>query len=185
MDTTTNSCNFDFWTGEENSLVQKRGSFALAVNFAEREVDEYVYEYDKMLENILNLSEEYIHTGQGMEMHSLVEFNINKQFVLVRRDHRFVVKLIGQYDTNEEVINMIKIDQLTLEKGEFHYVVIDLADTSPWFFKLGALTKPGKKALTKSNTESKKDNSDESEEEIVPMRLGTFYSGKPKKLIKF
>lgn len=135
------------WTEKENTLVKERGTFALAINFADSDISRSLYEYDPILEVILHLSDDNIHYGQGMEQHHLVQIIPQKQFALVRRDWKFNIELVGQYDSNDTTINMIKEDQLKLSEKtdkiytyEYSYVIINLRNMTPYFMKLGEIT---------------------------------------------
>lgn len=158
---------FDFWSPLENYLVQNKRCFALAVNFSDGcDVKNNILEYDPMLEIILNLSADLIHHGIGHRLHDLIKFNVDRQFIVVREDCDYDVSLVGQYSTNEEAINFIKTDQLTLtstyDGDGFYYVIINLEYTKPYFLKLGIVTE---------------DVSDR-----VPEKI---YYGNPDNLIKF
>lgn len=171
MDVNTTNTSFDFWTPEENDLVQARKKFALAINFSDAQaVESSLYEWDPMLKDILELSSEIIHDGAGYALHNLIMVDVEKQFIVIRRNRNYTVKYIGQYATNTEAINTIKTDQLTLiskdtddedEDDDFEYVVVNLENTTPYFFGQGKLVK-------RNHT-----------------RAGLFYTGTSSKPIEF
>ncbi len=162
---------FDFWTPEENNLVQSKRFFTLAINFSDyQDTENVIYEYDPMLVDILELSSEIIHNGGGYSMHNLIKFSVDAQYILVRRDCDFDVALIGQYSTNEEAINVINADQFALDSDDddtYQYVIINLEYTKPYFFKLGILTQ------------------DDPTKNIKRKEAGIFYSGSASEPIIF
>lgn len=135
-----------FWTTEENALVTERGTFTLAIKFVD-DVSEYLYEYDPIIEKILHLSDNNIHYGRGMKQYQRVQIIPREQYVLVRQDDKFNVEVLGQYSSNDIAVSMIKNDQskLTEETNNvYHYVIINLRNTTPYFLKLGRLTQINK-----------------------------------------
>jgi CRISPR/Cas system CSM-associated protein Csm5 (group 7 of RAMP superfamily) len=149
---------FNFWTEEENCLVHERGVLALAINFADlNEVSNSIYEYDQMLGDVLNLSQEIIHYGMGWSMHTLVKLIVDNQFVVVKRDTDCNISVLGQYPSNDEAYAVIKEDFLVRTKEETYdfdedyteYVIVNLEHTIPYFFGKGMLRESPK---TKAGT---------------------------------
>jgi hypothetical protein len=145
MDAIVTNNNFDFWTPEENDLVQIRKKFALAIVFGDDQtVETSLYEYDPMLKEILDLSIDMINSADGYLPYDLIEFNVEKQYIVIRRNLKYTVEYVGQYTTNEEAINIIKTDQLNLNakhSTEYEYAVVNLEHTTPHFFGKGKLVK--------------------------------------------
>lgn len=145
VDTTVTNNIFDFWTPEENDLVQTRKKFALAIIFGDDQtVETSLYEYDPMLKEILDLSIDMINSGAGYLPYDLISFNVEKQYIVIRRNLNYSVEYVGQYITNTEAINMIKIDQLNLNakhSTEYEYVIVNLEHTTPYFLGKGKLVK--------------------------------------------
>lgn len=124
-----NSHYFDFWTVDENylvnDLVQKNKSFALAVNFNNNIVEKYVYEYDPMLNEMLQLSNNYTSGEMKYFTHCLVKFDINKQYVVIVQDLNYNAFVLGQYDSSIIAADEIRNDaylrfQHRLNNEKFH-----------------------------------------------------------------
>ena len=86
----------DFYTGEENYLIRNRKDFVLAVDVGES-CENLLFEYDKMLEDILDLSAEKIHSGMGYSLHQLIHINIKNQFVIIHYERDLMI--INQCNT--------------------------------------------------------------------------------------
>jgi hypothetical protein len=162
---------FHFWTEKENHLILSKNTFFdFAINFSDEHVSNYIYEHDPILNEILELSAPYIHYGYRYNLHSLVTFRVENQYVLVREDCQFNVSLIGQYYTNKEAIDVIREDQKNLHGNSddtYTYVIINLEHTKPFFLK--------------SDDEQKKcdvSNSQVGKVKIISeINPGTFYKG--------
>jgi hypothetical protein len=149
-----NNKSLECWTKEENDLVMERGLFAVAVNFGEGEcVEQEIYEYDPMLDSILNLSAEIIHDGMGYILHSLIKFNIEKQYLVIVNNYaQCVGQIIGHYDSRDEAVTTIQRKtcdivakcKVNYDERYTTYVIIDLSQCIPFFLKVGKLRKPPK-----------------------------------------
>lgn len=133
---------FDSWTAEENYCVRLKKSFAVAINMYDEIVEKFIYEYDPMLNDILNLSNKYIHDDADCCIHVLIPFDIDKQFILIKEDLDCKVFLIRQYDTENEAICVIKNDHLSPNKCSHeeydpNYVLVNIQNTKPYFFGKG------------------------------------------------
>ena len=142
---------FDFWLGKENYLVNQRDKFTLAVNFSDyKDVSGYLYEYHPMIADILNLSSELMAHGRGYEMHNLINISIQAQYVVIKQDNNFDVKLIGHYTDNQTAMEHIIQDKLLMDDDISTWVIIDLAKIVPYFwskiskFRSGGVLNPGK-----------------------------------------
>jgi hypothetical protein len=137
---------FDFWTKEENDLIKQKGQFTLAVNFGEDEcVDSYIYEYDPILDQILSLSINLIHYGMGCLLHELLVFNIEKQYIFIKKDSDCKTLILGHYDTIKDVMTAYKLEDPVDPNDDDdyrQYIIINLSNCVPFFLKIGALRKP-------------------------------------------
>lgn len=142
-------CNF--WTPEENYLVQQKKRFAIAINFgSDNDVDEYLYEYDPILKKVLSLSDDLIHNGLGYVQYDLVEFDVKKRYVVIISDRDYQVSIMGQFNNKTDAKNGIKADQTPPSKNYnpdadddddwCTYALIDLGKMTPYFFKKGTLS---------------------------------------------
>jgi hypothetical protein len=139
---------FDFWTPKENYLVHARGIFALTVNFSTEEVSNYIYEYDPMLLEMFETTNAIINEGQGYTTPTLLKFSIESQFIIVMRDFVYDISIVGQSASYESAKSIIQKDQLRLIRTEdndlpddmdFEYIIINLEDTIPRFWKIKVL----------------------------------------------
>ena len=142
---------FDFWLGRENYLVNQRDKFTLAINFSEYQcVSKYLYEYHPMIDDILNLSSGLIAYYSGYDIHKLINISVQAQYVVIKQDDNFDVKLIGHYTDNQTAIEHIIQDKLLIDADLSMWVIIDLAKIVPYFwskiskFRSGGVLNPGK-----------------------------------------
>ena len=147
--------NITYWTDEVNKLVQERKPFALAITFGDyKEVENSLYEYDPILVDVLNLSTDIIQYGAGYSMHKIINFDVDKQYVVVKDDnisHKTFV--LGQWTSHNEAEENIKKDcsNLSDKNGENdenytynEYVIVDLTNLQPYFFGKGIIAKQSK-----------------------------------------
>lgn len=131
---------FDFWTLQENYSVRTKESFALAVNFEGTYVINVLYEYDPILDHVLNLSAYGMNSNMGYVVDTLVEINVKKQFILIKYDknkydkNKYDIIVLGQYDTHKQAFDAHTNDKLPPNKPSAPYVVVDLQYTTPYFF---------------------------------------------------
>lgn len=138
----------DFYTGEENYLIRDRKDFILAIDTSDgMSCENSLFEYDKMLDDILELSDEKIHTGMGYLSHRLLHIHIKHQFVIVNEGLTDVT-IINQCDSELEAKDIIKghIKDMNYDLNDdmteyIKYMVIDLNTITPYFLKLGKLRK--------------------------------------------
>lgn len=129
------------WTDEENKLVSERKTFTLAISFGDYQfVEKKLYEYDPMLVDVLNLSQEIIRDGQGHRIHELVKFDVEYQFVIAKNDGKTCISsVLGQYSSFCECEEEIKKDCNQNHHDYTEYVIVDLTNTRPCFFGKGLL----------------------------------------------
>lgn len=145
--------HFGVWTHREYYMaLNSRPTFAVAVNFSDlKEVSNYIYEYHPVLEHIVGLSDEIIHTGEGYGAWDFVKFEKypKKRFMVVKkawtggRCQNFKecssIKSAKKYvekdkktDDGEYVIDSRSTeDSSSTEYSQ--YVIVDLKNTAPWF----------------------------------------------------
>jgi hypothetical protein len=133
----------DFYTGEENYLIRERGEFALAIDFSEEcYCEKVLFEYSDMLSDILFLSVDKIHDGIGYQIHNLFKIIIQKQFIVVNNEEEDFMK---QCDDKLEAIELIKQHSLIYKENKYNehikYIIVDLKSITPYFWKLGTLSK--------------------------------------------
>lgn len=165
---------FDFWTAEENKLVKEKRFFAIVVNFEENNVSNYIYEYDYLFTKSLLLSLSTRHTFNPTHPRTdppdqtdsrpgiLFPICVNKQFIVLKYANNEIQE-IGECDTEQETNTVIAKNRLDLlnspetdDTSESsvsyaeapNYVVVNLACTKPYFFKLQPSQAPKEKPGT-------------------------------------
>jgi len=137
-----NKLYFDFWTGKENYLVHEREIFSLMINFHSRDVSNYMYEYDPVLHEILDLGYCSMPNMDHRFSH-LLEFSIESQFIIVVKDSNSDTLRYKYHHTYQEAYHDIykiklrffpKPDEIEFETAEI--VIINLADCKPYFWKI-------------------------------------------------
>jgi hypothetical protein len=131
---------FDHWSAEDmyhTRLICEKRDMALCIctsgdNYG---VDGFLYEYTGMLENILHMHDEFIHTGIGYSSFDLYKVKIDKRFVVILIGRKNVLEY---HDTKEEVKKSLK--RYTKVKNcecmnpeEIIIVWIDLSTCTPFF----------------------------------------------------
>lgn len=99
---------------------------------------------------MLDLSSDAIDTGQGYEIHQLVRFRAQKQFVLIKRNFYTEIIIVGHYDTKMEATSVIEKEtcdyklKCKTNPNEAYtiYCIIDLSKTIPFFLGTGKLRNP-------------------------------------------
>lgn len=135
----------NFYSGEENYLLRKIEDFVLAVDFTSERYpcENILYEYNEMLDSILNLSEGKI-DDRSCRIHKLVHIDLEDQFVILFTDEYENICTIGQYNTELEAINEIKEDfeDQYSDEDNICYMIIDMSSIIPYFWKYGKLKEP-------------------------------------------
>jgi hypothetical protein len=138
---TMSTLNIDSWTHNENYMVretQAGGRFALIINFDQKDVKPYLYEYNSMLEHLMELQCDVIeYHDKAYNTYRLVKFMPTNQFVVLCENRMTDVFMVGQFDSEEDAVSAINTDK---QKG-FHYAIADLSKVTPWFLKDGCLVK--------------------------------------------
>lgn len=132
---------FDFWTGFENYMVMYKNMFCLAVNG--NHVEKELYEYDPILQKILNLSSDVINYDAGYNIHTLLTFQIQHQYILLFNDLDYEWTILSHHDTHESAENemdqLMKCEQFRqkYEEGineEVEMMIVNLEYLTPTFF---------------------------------------------------
>jgi hypothetical protein len=126
---------FEFWSGCQNYLIHCK-KMCLNVNFGNHSfVDHYLYEYNPMLQNILN-------TGNENDLNTIITINNLKQFiVLYENDIDYIITILGKYNTKNDALNAIDDKRELLSPYEhevgsyFRAVIINLEYMIPFFIK--------------------------------------------------
>lgn len=135
----------DFYTGEENYLIRERGEFALAMDFNEKICENILFEYSDMLPLILDLSFNKIDDRGDHMIHYLVRINVTDRFVIIKNNGYSDYNIIGQCDYESQIYELMKNDDNDdLELDLDQYMVVDLKSITPYFWKIGKLTKERK-----------------------------------------
>jgi len=134
----------DFYTGEENYLIRKRGEFALAVEFSDDcDCSNILFEYFDMLEEVLELSSDKIDYGKGYDIHNFYKITLQKQFIVINNNN-----FLEQYENELEALEIIKEDSIIHKNDKYinsvKYMIIDLKSITPYFWKLGSLSEKRK-----------------------------------------
>jgi len=125
----------NMWTPDEIQYVRERGVFAIAINFEEKDVKPYLYQYDRILDQILGLADDVIEFhDKAYETFSLVRFTPAHRFLLVSKNKVCDVKELGQFDTEEEAIGFLNRDKI-----KDSIAIVDISKLSPWFIGMGCL----------------------------------------------
>lgn len=111
----------EFYSGEENYLIQKKKEFAISIT-NDFHVGGFLFQYDKMLEEVISLG--WYNYDDYCE---LVKINVRKRYLLLNK-----FKIIGQYDSKDE------IDINKKRKHEI-YIIVDMESVVPYFLKYGSL----------------------------------------------
>lgn len=120
------------WTGIENYLVGSKKKFALAINFDNCNCDSPVYEYDKMLKNLISLFDYLRHNYDCL--FSLVKIEIKNNFVLLSKNKQDGTIIIAYHPTKKNAMKTLPLygnDKLKM------YAIVNLGSCIPWFFKFG------------------------------------------------
>src|SRR5690349_18906695 len=115
-----NTLNIDTWTANEIYMVKEKGSgeFALVINFGQKDVKPYLYEYDPMLEHLLELQCDVMeYHDKGYQTYRLVKFIPQKKFVVLSENRVTDVFVSGHFDSEEIALSAIDTSR---QKG-FHY----------------------------------------------------------------
>jgi hypothetical protein len=139
----------DFYTGEENYLIRERGVFALAVDFSGNgNCENLLFEHFDMLDKILDLSSEKIYDGMGYMLEILIKLIVKNRFIVIKNLEGFFVE---QCSTELDAIDIMMNDAITYKNNEYaeyiNYMIIDLKSITPYFWKIGSLTKKQKAAF--------------------------------------
>lgn len=132
-----------FYSGEENYLLREIKDFVLAIDFSllNYPCENVLYEYNEILDHVLDLSSGKIDEDFGWRLHQLIHINIKARFVILHNNSD--ITIINQHDTKQEVSaeikNHVKINNITKKDCDM-YLIIDMDSITPFFWKYGKLT---------------------------------------------
>lgn len=132
---------FHFWTGYENYMVMYRTYFCLAIN---TRVEKELYEWDPMLLKILHLSYDIIAYGTGYNIHTLLKFKVQNQYILLLNDETYEWAIVSQHTDHQSaedaMYQLIKCKhfkqkyEAARQGEEIEMIIVNLEDLTPVFF---------------------------------------------------
>lgn len=114
----------DFYSGEENYLMEKKKEFAISIT-DDHHIGNFLFQYDEMLDTILSMC------YSRYEYCDLLKIELRKRYLLLNKD-----LIIEQYNNKEEAVNYIKNKITKRDK----YIIVDMSTITPYFFKYGKLS---------------------------------------------
>lgn len=132
---------FDFWTYEQNYIIQEKQYFALILNFDDEYFEiENMIEWSPLLSYCINLASNNAGHLNGI-YYSVIKIFVREQFVLIKCDANLNCFILGQFSNQEDAQPIIDSDKLTLvdqyDIDYTYYQIIDLKDFKPCTLKLG------------------------------------------------
>jgi hypothetical protein len=113
----------DLYTGKENYLCHGVKTWCINVNFNDKKVDKYIFEYTPILDRILYNTRKY----------ELIQFNnFLNQFILII-DNDADTYHIFYYETEIEYLNTLN----TYKKTNLRYIILTIKNMSPYFINYG------------------------------------------------
>ena len=127
-----------FYSGKENYLLREINNFVLAIDFSSLKYpcENILYEYNEMLDHILDLSSGKIDQDFGWRLHKLIHINVEARFVLLYKD--IDISILSQNDNETEVSAKIKNHFNNINDSGI-YLVVDMNSIRPFFWKYGKL----------------------------------------------
>jgi hypothetical protein len=124
-----------FWTNKEHEQALNK-EFCILINFPYERVTSHTYEFDLMVEQLLNLYDE---NSILYNEYQLIKFIPEKQFIVVYLDNKCHAKLYEQFDTLPQAEDSIKMIDDNLDNlFTASKCIINLEYHCPWFLKIGA-----------------------------------------------
>lgn len=114
--------------------------FCLAVDG--NRVEKELYEWDPILQKILNLSSDVVNYGAGYNLHALLKFKVQHQYILLFNDHNYEWNILSQHNNQESAkhaMNQLmecKQFRQTYEEARVNVemMIVNLEYLTPTFF---------------------------------------------------